>query len=72
MNVAIEKQFISKLRYESVDNLFSTKFPTAVWVDIPGTNPVVSATTVIVEFGKTLTLLTGIVQMLKTSIILLK
>ena len=52
MSIIIETQFISKLRYRTVDTLFSDEFPAAQWVSIPNTNPSVSATTVDVEFGK--------------------
>lgn len=60
MNVAIETQLISKLRYGTEDDLFSTAFSAAVWISIPGSNPPVSATTVDVAFGKHLDFLSNL------------
>lgn len=52
MSIIIEKQFISKLRYGSASQLFTSRYPNALWVDIPGTAPQISATTVDVDFGQ--------------------
>jgi len=50
MSIVMEKQYVGNLRYNN--ELFSTKFPNAMWVDIRGTSPLIAGTIVEVDFGK--------------------
>ncbi|XP_067944687.1 uncharacterized protein [Watersipora subatra] len=51
LNIAIETDYISNLRYGDSGIPFSDAFPSAQWVEVDGSAPSVSATTVRVEFG---------------------
>lgn len=52
LNIAIETDYISNLRYGDSGIPFSDAFPSAQWVEVDGSAPSVSATTVRVEFGE--------------------